>query len=218
MRVSLARPFPLGDTRALMQPVAEIQHVTSRLAVWQGFDPEVKTDLSSTAVATTPGLVIIDPVPLADDALAELVGHLPVAAVVLTNGNHERAAAEFAERFSAPVLAHADAKGEITIPVTRWLAEGDLVADALRVIALPGAGAGEIALHDEAAGLLCIGDALVNLDATGFTFLPEKYCADAKLLRASVKKLRGLTVQAVTFAHGLPVVQDAAKKLEALIS
>jgi glyoxylase-like metal-dependent hydrolase (beta-lactamase superfamily II) len=201
-----------------MKPVEEIQRISDRVAVWQGFDPEIKADLGSTAISTTPGLVVIDPVPLADAALAELVGHLPVASIVLTNGNHERAAAEFAERFSAPVLAHADAKDELTISVTRWLADGDLVADALRVIALPGAGKGEIALHDADAGLLCIGDALVNLEATGPAFLPEKYCEDAKLLRGSVKKLRGLAVRTVTFAHGLPLVQDAARKLEALVS
>ena len=43
-----------------MYPVDEVQQVAPGLFFWQGYDPEVKSELSASAVMTAEGLVLID--------------------------------------------------------------------------------------------------------------------------------------------------------------
>ena len=140
----------------------------------------------------------------------------PPAAIILTNGNHARAAAEYRTRFSIPILAHAGAVADLGLAVDHEIADGETVLDEFTVIALPGAAPGEIALH--AGGVLHVGDALINLPPFGFAPLPEKYCADGKEMRASLGKLLRFPFEVLTFAHGLPVVTRARHRLESLLA
>ena len=199
-------------------PIAEeFQLVTDRLAFWQAYAPAVKCDLSCCALRMEGGLVFIDPIPLAVDALAELTQLAPPLAVVCTNGNHARAAEEYRARFGIPVLAHADAVAELGIAVDQVVADGEAILGGLGVIALPGAVAGEIALHSP-HGTLHIGDALIHLEATGFALLPEKYCLDARELRRAAGKLLRIDFELLTFAHGLPLAAKARQRLETLLA
>ena len=188
----------------------EFQQVTDGLYFWQAYDPAVKVDLSSCARRTARGLVFIDPIPLARAALAELCEVAAPAAIILTNGNHARAAAEYRKRFSIPILAHAAAGAELGISVDQEIADGETVLDEITVTALPGAAPGEIALHT--GGALHVGDALIHLAPHGFALLPEKYCADAKEMRASLGKLLRFPFEVLTFAHGLPLVFHARQR------
>lgn len=196
---------------------SEIQQVTADVVFWQAYEPEVKVDLCSCAVRGKAGWVIVDPISLSQDALREFGEVVKPVAIVLTNGNHARAAAEFRERCGVPVLAHADAVPELEIPVDEELAKGSVVAGDLTVISLPGAGAGEIALHSPGKSLH-IGDALINLEPHGLGFLPEKYCRDAKEMKRSLAKLPPLDFSLVTFAHGLPLVAKARTRLSQILA
>ena len=194
----------------------EFQQVTDGLYFWQAYDPAVKVDLSCCARRTARGLVFIDPIPLAREALAELCEVAAPAAIILTNGNHARAAAEYRKRFSIPIFAHTAAVAELGIPIDQEIADGETVLDEITVTALPGAAPGEIALH--AGGVLHVGDALIHLAPHGFAPLPEKYCADAKEMRASLGKLLRFPFEVLTFAHGLPLVFQARQRLAQLLA
>lgn len=198
-----------------MRPIDEIQLIRPGLFFWQGYDAKVKTDLGCCALATPAGLIFVDPLPLAREPLTEMVSQFPPAGIVLTNANHERAAADFARRFGVPVHAHAEARGEVA--ADRWIAEEDAVLfENVRALRLPGFAKGEIALH--AGDCLLMGDALINAEPYGFAMLPEKYCENAKLARASLGKLLPLRPAVITFAHGLPIVTGAQRKLEILLA
>ena len=200
-----------------MRPVDEIQRVNDRLVFWQGYDPSVKVDLCSHALATTQGWVLVDPIPLRDEALEEFLRAEKPAAIVLTNANHERAAAEYRAKTGAEIFAHEKARGEISIGGMRWLADGEGIC-GLAAIPLPGFAPGEIALHaQDAGGTMLMGDALIHLGSTGFALLPEKYCDDAKLARESAQKLLQFSFEVMTFAHGLPIVAGARRRLEQLL-
>ena len=194
----------------------EFQQVTDGLYFWQAYDPAVKVELSCCARRTTRGLVFIDPIPLVGEALAELCDIAAPAAIIVTNGNHARAAAEYRARFSIPILAHASAVSELGIPVDQEIADGETALDEFTVIALPGAAPGEIALH--ADGALHVGDALIHLAPLGFAPLPEKYCTDARELRASLGKLLRFPFEVLTFAHGLPLVSQARQRLAEILA
>jgi hypothetical protein len=63
-----------------------------------------------------------------------------------------------------------------------------------------------------------MGDALVNLDPVGLSVLPAKYCTDPVGLTGALQALVGLRFDTVTFAHGLPLVTNAAAKVSALLA
>ena len=196
-----------------MARAEEFQTVREGLYFWQAYDASVKVDLSCCARQTSRGLVFIDPIRLADEALDELTARRRPAAIVLTNGNHERAARDFRERFQIPIYAHRDALaglGEVD------LREGEALMDELAVVELPGASPGEIALHG--AGVLHVGDALIHLPPAGLGILPDKYCSDPKQLRHSLGKLLSFPFDALTFAHGLPLVTQARERLSQLLA
>jgi hypothetical protein len=198
-----------------MRAAEEFQRVTDSLSVWQAYEPAVKADLTCCAFQSPGGWILVDPIPLADEALAELPGGKPVAAIVLTNGNHERAAAEYRRKFAAPIFAHLEARGEFTLEADHWVEGGARILDALDVAQIDGAAKGEIALH--AGGILMMGDALINLDPHGFAFLPDKYCINAQRMRVSLRKLLQFSFDIMTFAHGLPLVSGEKKRLEQLL-
>ena len=203
-----------------MVAAESIREISSGVWIWHAYEESVRTELYSTAVAAEFGLVIIDPIDLVHDAFHQLAKHAPAAAIVLTNGNHSRAAARFRERFGAPVFAHNDAVGELTTFVDGALRPGRPVAGSLEVLQLPGAGLGEIALfHRKAKGEchLHFGDALVNLDPHGLIVLPEKYCLSASLLAESLQSLPHEDLSLVTFAHGEPLLAPATEKIRSLV-
>jgi hypothetical protein len=199
-----------------MPRAGQFQQCADGLCFWQAHDPAVRVDLSCCARRTPRGLVFIDPIPLAETALAEVCARDTPAAIIVTNGNHARAAADFRGRFSIPVLAHPDATAELGFPVDHEIADGDAVLDMFTAITLPGAVPGEIALH--ADGILHVGDALIHLPSTGFAPLPEKYCTDARELRGSLGKLLRFPFEILTFAHGLPLVTQARQRLADLLA
>jgi len=203
-----------------MVTAESIREISSGVWIWHAYDESVRTELYSTAVAAEFGLVIIDPIDLVHDAFHQLAKHAPAAAIVLTNGNHSRAAVRFRERFGAPVFAHNDAVGELTTFVDGALRPCRPVAGSLEVLQLPGAGLGEIALfHRKAKGEchLHFGDALVNLDPHGLIVLPEKYCLSASLLAQSLQSLPHEDLSLVTFAHGEPLLAPATEKIRSLV-
>jgi glyoxylase-like metal-dependent hydrolase (beta-lactamase superfamily II) len=198
-----------------MARAEEFQTVREGLFFWQAYDASVKVDLSCCARRTKKGLVFMDPIRLADEALDELTAERRPAAIVLTNGNHERAARELRERFQIPTYAHRDAFAGLG-EVDGYLKEGDALMDELAVVELPGASPGEIALHG--AGVLHVGDALIHLPPAGLGILPDKYCSDPKQLRQSLGKLLRFPFDTLTFAHGLPLVTQARERLSQLIA
>ena len=199
-----------------MSPVDDFQQVLPGLYFWQGYEASVKVDLCSTAIEAGGGLYFIDPIPLAKEPLAELVSATPPAGVILTNGNHERAAAFYQKQFKIPLFAHIEAQGELELLVDHWIQTDQSIVPGLSGIHLPGAAKGEIAIYSE-LGVMLMGDALIHIEPNGFDFLPDKYCLDSKLMKVGLRKLLQFSFEAMTFAHGLPIVSGAHKRLEQLL-
>ncbi len=198
-----------------MKPVPEYSTVRPGLFHWQGYEPAVKCDCSSTAIVTPAGLIFIDPIPLADGALKDLVAESfsAPAAVVLTSGNHQRESLALAKRFGIPVFAP-DQAGDDIIADQRFQS-GTTVA-GMESIALPGFGPGETAFLHE--GVLIFGDALINLEPEGLRLLPEKYREEKKQSLRSLAVLGELKPQALLFAHGNPIVERASVRLAECLS
>jgi hypothetical protein len=202
-----------------VQPVGDVDAITAHIAVWHAYDPGIKAELYSTSLTTSGGIYLIDPIPLQKQALDELLGSSRVAGIIVTNSNHHRFAVQFAQQFAGPIFAHRDAFTEEQPVRLTTVFDGEEICDGLHVIGIEGAPLGEIVLHYSAyGGMLIIGDALVNFEPHGFTFLPAKYCSNQKQMRRSLRKLLDYKAERMFFAHGAPILSSAIERLQALVN
>ena len=192
--------------------------VSPSLLFWQAYDVCCRADLSSCAHMVDGQICLVDPIELSAGAFEELSLVAPPRMIVLTNGNHARAALRFKERFKIPIFAHQDAREALGIALDGFLDENSRVSHDCQIIPLTGAGPGEIAIYQAGSGVLSIGDALINLPGSGFCRLPKKYCEDSKELTKSLGKLASIRVRAITFGHGLPIVSEAGERLLQVIN
>jgi glyoxylase-like metal-dependent hydrolase (beta-lactamase superfamily II) len=201
-----------------VRPVSDFDRIASNIAIWHDYDPGVKAELYSTSLSTSEGMYLIDPIPLEKEALDELVGSDRLAGIVVTNSNHCRASARFVEKFAVPVFACCELFPDKTAQQFRSVADGDEICNGLRVIGIEGAAAGEMILHYASnSGTLIVGDALINFEPHGFTFLPAKYCSNEKEMRRSLQKLLDYRAERILFAHGTPILSGAIDRLRCLL-
>jgi glyoxylase-like metal-dependent hydrolase (beta-lactamase superfamily II) len=201
-----------------MRLVSDFDRIASNIAIWHSYDSAVKAERYSSCLLTSQTAYLVDPIPLHNEALDELVGSCRVAGIIITNCNHRRASAKFAEQFSVPVFAHREALTNNEPGKFSRVADGDKICEGLRVIGIEGAADGEIALHYLSdGGTFIIGDALINLEPYGFTFLPAKYCLKQKQMRRSLRKLLGYKTERILFAHGTPILSRASDRIKGLL-
>jgi glyoxylase-like metal-dependent hydrolase (beta-lactamase superfamily II) len=215
MPPSLAFPSQTLHTLPRMAvQAAELQPLGRSLFIWQAFVPKVKADLFSTALLTPAGLLLVDPIPLAQKPRGDLEQNGPIAGIIVTSANHIRAASEFARRFSVSIFAHRDSGIADNVTVD----PGSKILDFVDVIAIDGAAPGEIALHSPFdKGTLIVGDALINLEPDGFSLLPKKYCSNQKEMRRSLRQLLSYRAERMLFAHGTPILTGAHARLQQLL-
>jgi Metallo-beta-lactamase superfamily len=197
----------------------DLVRISRGLFSWFAYDPAVKADLFSSAVITPAGCYLVDPIQLSDIDTATVAGEATPVGVVVTNANHHRAALHYSDKFSVPVSAHQGSFPDQAPLRFVELADGAKIGGSLEVIKIDGAVAGEIALYDCAnGGTFFIGDALINFDPYGFTFLPRKYCQNEKEMRRSLRKLLAFEAERMLFAHGTPILTAASDRLRELIN
>ena len=188
---------------------------------WEAYDPANRVDLCASALAVDDRLFFVDPIPLAREALAELTAGRTPAGIIVTNGNHARAADAFRRRWKVPLASTAEAAADAGLEVDQLIpAEGGpVLCDAFRAISLAGGAVGEVALHRaDGEGVLIVGDAIINLPSYPLGRLPDKYCANPRELRRSVSRLLDLPFSKMLFAHGEPVLSRAHERLSAALN
>ena len=202
-----------------MPRAQELESIVPGIFIWQVYDPAVRAELFSTALTTDSGAYLVDPIPLAADALAALRTRGETIGIFVTNANHGRAAAEFARDFSVPTYAHHSFRETAEFAGAIAVNDGQTLAGGLTVIAIDGGAAGEMALHCfQDGGTMVMGDALINFEPHGFGLLPSKYCLDPKLMRRSLRKLLDYSFGRIFFAHGMPILSGARAKVEQLLA
>ncbi|MFI0347477.1 MAG: hypothetical protein ACH346_01710 [Chthoniobacterales bacterium] len=200
-----------------MHPIPEYSTLAvGQLFFWSNYDPKVKYECSCSALVTSAGLIFIDPLPLAQETLTQLLSKAAVlpAAILLTNANHQRDSLQLAEKLSIPIYAPIETKKEI---VATFYFEPDEKILGLQSFDLSGFGLGETAFLDEEKNILILGDAVTNAGSEGLLILPKKYCENSRLAMKSLQKLKKIAPLILLTAHGIPVTTSAAKKLQALL-
>jgi glyoxylase-like metal-dependent hydrolase (beta-lactamase superfamily II) len=197
---------------------AEFQALSDSVRHWSVYEPSVKCEIGCTALKAGSGWVVIDPVPLSQASWEELLAEAPLRAILLTNGNHTRDAANLRKRHQVPIVTAPDTRRDIDeLRPEVTLLPGELLY-GIQAIAIPGATPGETAFVSK-TGVMVLGDSVINVSTErGLEFLPDKYCDDAKQNRESLRKLLAFDFHTLTLAHGAPVVDRARDKLAALLN
>ena len=202
-------------TRYPVPKALDLNVITPQIALWHAYDPGSKTELFSTALSRSQGLLLVDPIDLALAAERELLQLGRPSAVAITNENHGRAAASWAAKFQIRIFGpgappQESARSILTLP--------DAFPD-LVVIEIRGGPEGEIALFSpDNGGTLILGDGLIHFEPYGLALLPKKYCQSQKEMRISLQQLLERPFERVFFAHGMPILRNAFDRVRSLLT
>jgi glyoxylase-like metal-dependent hydrolase (beta-lactamase superfamily II) len=102
--------------------------------------------------------------------------------------------------------------------VTRLLDDGDVLPEGggLQVLATPGHTAGHVCYYLPDAGILFVGDALVNRRGE-LAVSPAGFSDDPAQARASLEALRHLRYDQCYFGHGEPLLERADERVRAFL-
>lgn len=202
--------------------------IPNTLLTW--FDPKpLGMVFRSYAYRRGPDVVWIDPVDPGDDE-AELVSLLGRPTdIILTFGDHDRAAAVLTARYNARLWVPGVEHGDHYLPQAdiRYT-EGSPMPAELKPIHIAGVGHGEHALVGTVAGkrFAFVGESVFHVEPAGwplkmllsqpageFQHKPFYNGGDGKRAKQETKKLLSLDLDILLPAHGTPVMVDAAGKL-----
>jgi len=183
-----------------------VEHVVAGVWHWRIHNARIGGAISSShAIDAGDGCVLIDPVRLADQALAALP---PVEAIALTATCHQRAAWHYRRELGVEVWLPEGARPGDEEPDRRYTA-GDLVAGALRALHTPGPEpAHHSFLWEPDPGVLFASDLFGNAGDGELRFVPAEYQDDFAETRRSVERLLDIPFGVLCLAHGAPIVDD----------
>jgi glyoxylase-like metal-dependent hydrolase (beta-lactamase superfamily II) len=181
--------------------------------VWRWKVHDERIDFESDAYAVSDGrrgVVLIDPLPLAEAALEKL-GR--VTAICLTAACHQRAAWRYRRAFRVPVYAPKGSRAMEGRPDRRYR-EGDALPGRLRPVHTPGPERAHYALLREGRPrVLFCADLVMRAGRGALAFIPAEYHDDPAATRTSVRTLLGLRFSILCLSHGPPVTKDPHRAL-----
>jgi uncharacterized cupin superfamily protein/glyoxylase-like metal-dependent hydrolase (beta-lactamase superfamily II) len=178
------------------------------VATWSRWQADRAMFFNAWFVAGEGGNIVVDPLEPDAEDLA-FIDERGLAAVVITNRDHERAAAFFVQRYNVPVIAALPDAGELSVPVARPIASGEDIF-GWRAIGLDGFKTpGEFALFHPASRSAITGDAFWGVPAGALRLMPDEKLADPARAALSARQLLALGVQHLLVGDGMPVFHRA---------
>jgi hypothetical protein len=193
----------------------QVEEVVDGIRHWRIHNSAIGGALSSShAVTSGEGSVLIDPVRLADAALATLPRP---SAIVLTARCHQRCAWRYRSQFGAEVWLPEDAAAADEEPDRRY-AEGDALPGGLVTVRTPGPEWPHYSfLLEREPGVLFCSDLISNDGGRRLRFVPPEYHDDPAETRRSVEKLLDLPFTILCLDHGSPIVDEPKEALRQLL-
>ena len=184
--------------------------------VWSWSVHDDRIDFVSTAHAVGDGdeVVLIDPLPLVSNALAELGD---VTAICLTAGTHQRSSWRLRRELGARVYAPALSRQIEEEPDVRY-SDGDELPGGLRAVFTPGAGTTQHTfLLEREGGVAFVPDLFTHVPERGLRTVWDEYMHDPAEARRSIEKLLELPFSVLCLDHGAPVTDDPKGAIRALL-
>jgi hypothetical protein len=201
----MTEPIEIADTAE--QVVPGIWH-------WQIANSGIGGAVSSCQLyASDEGGILVDPVHLADEAMAQLPRP---AAILLTSKGHQRSAWRYRRQFGAPVWAPAGTPPPDERP-DHLYGDGDRLPGGFRVLQTPGPALVHFCLlRTGDPGVLACSDLLTGDPVSGLRFVPLEFHDDPPATRQSVEQLLELPFSLLCLDHGRPFSDGKAAIRELL--
>ncbi len=192
-----------------------VEEVVPGVFHWHVRDDRIGGFISAGhAVPTDEGTILVDPLPLAPEAFAELGA---VEAICLTSGGHQRSAWRLRRELGVPVYAPALSQTLEEEPDVRY-EDGDELR-GLRAVFTPGAGTTQHTfLLDGDPDIAFVSDLLVHEPETPLEVIPAEYAHDIDEARRSVERLLELPFSVLCLGHGTPITEDPKASIRAALT
>jgi hypothetical protein len=201
----------VSEPRAVAEQVDE---VVPGVWTWSVHDDRIDFLSTAHAVAAEAGVVLIDPLPLARDALDGLG---EVTAICVTAGTHQRSAWRFRRELGARIYAPALSRQIEEEPDVRY-GDGDELPGSLRAVFTPGAGTTQHTfVLEREGGVAFVPDLFTHLPERGLRIVWDEYMHDPAEARESIRKLLELSFSTLCLAHGVPLTDDPKGAIRALL-
>lgn len=192
----------------------EITEVVPGILHWFLQDDRINSETHSYAIVSEEGTVLIDPLPLEEEALTSLEN---VTAICLTGRFHQRSAWRYQEYFGVPVYAPSGAQG-LEGTQDHWYSDGDVLPGQIKAVhAIGPTDVHYVFLydHDQGTVLFCA-DLLMRRSANDyFRFVPRGFQDYPDQTRESVQMLiDNYDIEIICPNHGAPVIQNGQAMLQ----
>jgi hypothetical protein len=193
-----------------------VEEVVPGVWHWHVADDRIGGYISSAhAVGDGEDVVLVDPLPLADDALSALGN---VSAICLTTSSHQRSAWRLRHELGVRVWAPAASREVEEEPDERY-SDGAVLPGGLRAIFTPGAGTTQHSLLlEQHGGVLFTPDLFVHPAGESLALIPAEYAHDPEQARRTAERLLDLDFRVLCTGHGAPVADDPKAAIRAALA
>jgi len=195
------------------------------LSYWGQYQSDRRIDFNGFFWKSPAGGILIDPMPLGEEGLAELRERGGVRWILTTNAEHLRAAPELRELFGATLLAPSEERerlGEGSRHVDEWFdAEAGLPGDLGRLIDVyplrGGKSPMEPALYLGNLEALYFADLVRCHESGRLRLLPDPKVQDRAAVMVSLRALEELPVSAILLGDGDGIYNGAQEAFNDLL-
>jgi glyoxylase-like metal-dependent hydrolase (beta-lactamase superfamily II) len=195
--------------------VAEtLEEVVPGIWRWHVLDERIDAESDAHAVSDRTGTVLIDPLPLREEALKRLE---PIIAICLTAACHQRSAWRYRRNFGVKVYAPEGCRAMDEEPDVRYRA-GEMLPGGLKAVHTPGPEHAHYAFwRERSPSVLFCPDLVMREDGGDLAFIPAEYHDDPGATRESVQRLLDLPFEVLCMDHGAPVTTNPHAALRKLL-
>ena len=190
------------------------QLMYSSIYSWSIFSEMRQIDFNGHLWVRPEGNILIDPVPMIDSDLDQLVALGGAGLIVITNRDHEREAEEFRNLTGAQIAIHEADASALSSKVDRLLADQEEIVPGLTAIHLKyGKSDGEIALYFSEQGIVLAGDLIVGAPMGNLSLLADDKLGDPARAALEIRKILALSFDTILVGDGHSILQDGQRQL-----
>jgi glyoxylase-like metal-dependent hydrolase (beta-lactamase superfamily II) len=197
------------------QAVAETaEEVAPGVWRWHVFDDRIGAESDAHAISGQGGTVLIDPLPLHDQAFRSLG---PIVAICLTAACHQRSAWRYRRTWGVKVYAPEGCRAMDEEPDIGYRVH-EMLPGNLKAIHTPGPEHAHYAFwRKQSPSVLFCPDLIMRGSDGELALIPAEYHEDPEATRDSVRRLLDLPFEILCMDHGAPITANPHTALRKLL-